>query len=64
MQCGHRPRTNATVFDKAVQLIKTRTLGFVGGVQSYRLNGLKDVYYLQAGKYVMPISKALPITAI
>jgi F-box protein 18 (helicase) len=43
-------RTNATVFDKAVQLIKTCTLGFVGGIQGYRLNSLKDVYYLQADK--------------
>ena len=42
-------RTNATVFDKAVQLIKTHTLGFVGGAQTYRLNSLKDVYYLYAG---------------
>ena len=41
-------RTNATVFDKAVQLSKTHVLGFVGGVQGYRLNSLKDVYYLYA----------------
>ncbi len=43
-------RTNATVFDKAVQLIKTHALGFVGGAQTYRLGILKDIYYLFAGK--------------
>jgi F-box protein 18 (helicase) len=42
-------RTNAAVFDRAVQLSKTHTLGFAGGLQGYRLNGLKDVYYLYAG---------------
>jgi F-box protein, helicase, 18 len=44
-------RTNATLFDKAVQLSKTHALGFVGGVQGYRLHSLKDVYYLYAGKH-------------
>ena len=44
-------RTNATLFDKAVRLIKTHALGFVGGAQSYRLNSLKDVYYLLAGRH-------------
>jgi F-box protein 18 (helicase) len=39
-------RTNATLFDKAVQLYKNHKIGFVGGVGSYRLNILKDVYYL------------------
>ncbi len=39
-------RTNATVFDKAVQLYKNHKIGFVGGVSTYRLNILKDVYYL------------------
>lgn len=43
-------RTNATVFDKAVQLIKTHTLGFVGGVQNYRLSSLRDIYFLYSGK--------------
>jgi F-box protein 18 (helicase) len=43
-------RTNATLFDKAVQLNKTHTLGFVGGVQSYRLKSLKDVSYLFSGQ--------------
>jgi F-box protein 18 (helicase) len=44
-------RTNATLFDKAAKLSKTHSLGFVGGVQSYRLNNLKDVYYLCAGQH-------------
>ena len=48
--CTVIARTNATVFDKAVQSIKAHKIGFVGGVHSYRLNSLKDVYYLQAGK--------------
>ena len=48
--CTVIARTNATVFDKAVQLIKTHTLGFVGGVQSYRLGSLKDVYNLYTGR--------------
>jgi F-box protein 18 (helicase) len=48
--CTVIARTNATVFDKAVQLIKTHTLGFVGGVRSYRLGSLKDVYYLQTAR--------------
>lgn len=43
-------RTNATLFDKAVQLIHTHSLGFVGGVQGYRINSLKEVYYLYAGE--------------
>ena len=43
-------RTNAAVFDKAVQLYRTRKIGFVGGVQGYRLNTIKDVYFLFAEK--------------
>jgi F-box protein 18 (helicase) len=39
-------RTNATLFDRAVQLYKRQKIGFVGGVGSYRLPLLKDVYYL------------------
>ncbi|MCP3944174.1 MAG: ATP-dependent helicase [Desulfobacteraceae bacterium] len=39
-------RTNATVFDRAVRLYKRHKIGFVGGVGSYRLDILKDVYYL------------------
>ena len=44
-------RTNAALFDKAAQLNKTHILGFVGGVQGYRFNGLKDVYHLYAGNH-------------
>ncbi|MBI5895863.1 MAG: ATP-dependent helicase [Desulfobacterales bacterium] len=32
-----------------MQLSKTHTLGFAGGLQGYRLNSLKDVYFLYAG---------------
>ncbi len=39
-------RTNATLFDKAVHLYRKHKIGFVGGVGSYRLNRLKDVYAL------------------
>jgi len=39
-------RTNATLFDRAVRLYKQHKLSFVGGVESYRLTILKDVYYL------------------
>ena len=39
-------RTNATLFDRAVRLYKQHKIGFVGGVGSYRLTILKDVYYL------------------
>jgi F-box protein 18 (helicase) len=44
-------RTNATLFDKASKLSQTHSLGFVGGVQGYRLNNIRDVYYLYAGKH-------------
>jgi F-box DNA helicase 1 len=39
-------RTNATLFDRAVRLYKQHKIGFVGGVASYRLTILKDVYHL------------------
>jgi len=39
-------RTNATLFDRAVRLYKQYKIAFVGGVESYRLTILKDVYYL------------------
>jgi len=39
-------RTNAAVFDKAVQLSGTHKIGFVGGIKGYRLNRIKDIYYL------------------
>ncbi|MFZ2633222.1 MAG: UvrD-helicase domain-containing protein [Desulfosalsimonadaceae bacterium] len=41
-------RTNAAIFDKAVQLCRTRKIGFVGGIAGYRLQTIKDVYYLFA----------------
>ena len=43
-------RTNAAIFDKAVQLCSTRKIGFVGGVQGYRLNIINDIYFLFSGK--------------
>jgi F-box protein, helicase, 18 len=44
-------RTNATVFDKAVQLSKSsHRLGFVGGIQGYRLDSLKDVCSLYCAR--------------
>lgn len=43
-------RTNAALFDRAVKLVGAYTIGFVGGVKSYRLHQLKDIYFLFAGK--------------
>jgi len=43
-------RTNAAIFDKAVQLCRTRKIGFVGGIQGYRLNIIRDVYFLFSGE--------------
>lgn len=43
-------RTNAAIFDKAVALCRTRKIGFVGGIQGYRLQTLRDVYFLFSGK--------------
>ncbi|MCP4117567.1 MAG: ATP-dependent helicase [Desulfobacteraceae bacterium] len=42
-------RTNAGVFDRAVQLFPKHKIGFVGGVSGYRLTLLKDVYHLFNG---------------
>ena len=39
-------RTNAGVFDQAVKRYKKNKIGFIGGIQGYRLNTIKDVYYL------------------
>jgi F-box protein, helicase, 18 len=39
-------RTNAVLFDRAVQLYKTHSIGFSGGIQGYRLDLLKEVFYL------------------
>lgn len=43
-------RTNASLFDKAVQLVGKQSIGFVGGVNGCRFNMLKDAYYLFAGR--------------
>jgi F-box protein 18 (helicase) len=42
-------RTNAGVFDQAARLFKNNRLGFIGGVQGYRLNIIRDVYRLYKG---------------
>ncbi|MFN2358213.1 MAG: UvrD-helicase domain-containing protein, partial [Desulfotignum sp.] len=39
-------RTNAVLFDRAVQLYKQHTIGFSGGIQGYRLDLLKAVFFL------------------
>lgn len=41
-------RTNAAVFARAALLVKTRQVGFMGGVGGYRLNVIRDVFYLFA----------------
>lgn len=43
-------RTNAVIFDKAAQLCGSRKIGFVGGIQGYRMGAIKDVYHLFARK--------------
>ncbi|RJP86281.1 MAG: ATP-dependent helicase [Desulfobacteraceae bacterium] len=56
-------RTNAAIFDKAVQLCRTRKIGFVGGIQGYRLQTIKDVYHLfahQTGRIMDPFIKRFP----
>lgn len=42
-------RTNAAIFDKAVQLHHRRKIGFVNGIDSYRFGIIRDVYHLYAG---------------
>ena len=39
-------RTNAALFDRAVQLYRKEKIAFVGGVRGYRLDSLKEVFYL------------------
>lgn len=39
-------RTNAVLFDRAVQLYKTHDIGFAGGIQGYRLDLLTSVSLL------------------
>lgn len=42
-------RTNAGVFDQAAKLSHRNKIAFMGGVQGYRLNAIKDVYHLYKG---------------
>lgn len=44
-------RTNAGVFDKAVELYPKHKIGFVGGVGGYRLTLLKDIFQLYDGAW-------------
>lgn len=41
-------RTNAGVFNQAAKFSTQKKIGFMGGVKGYRLNTIKDVYYLYA----------------
>lgn len=43
-------RTNAGVFDQAAKLAPKNKIGFIGGVHSYRLNLIKDIYHLYQGE--------------
>jgi F-box protein, helicase, 18 len=44
-------RTNSKIFDEAVRLIRLKKkIGFVGGIEGYRLNRLKDAYCLYANR--------------
>lgn len=45
-------RTNAAVFKKAVQLYKKNCIGFIGGINGYRFNMIKEVYHLFMDKPV------------
>jgi F-box protein 18 (helicase) len=44
-------RTNAAIFDEAVQLYDSRKIGFVGGISGYRFSTIKDVYHLNSNNY-------------
>ncbi|MCG8566540.1 MAG: UvrD-helicase domain-containing protein [Desulfobacterales bacterium] len=44
--CTIIARTNAALFDRAVGLYRKEKIGFTGGVGGYRLDILKDVFYL------------------
>jgi F-box protein 18 (helicase) len=44
-------RTNAGVFDQAAKLCHKHKVGFMGGVQGYRLGTIKDVYHLFQGHH-------------
>lgn len=42
-------RTNSKIFDEAVRLNGlNKKIGFVGGIEGYRLNRIRDAYYLYA----------------
>jgi len=44
-------RTNSKIFDEAVRLIRLKKkIGFVGGIEGYRLSRLKDAYSLYANR--------------
>jgi F-box protein 18 (helicase) len=44
-------RTNSKIFDEAVRLVRRKKkIGFVGGIEGYRLSRLKDAYYLFANR--------------
>jgi F-box protein 18 (helicase) len=44
-------RTHSKIFDEAVRLIRQKKkIGFAGGIEGYRLNRLKDAYYLYANR--------------
>lgn len=44
-------RTNSKIFDEAVRLTRQKKkIGFVGGIDGYRLSLLKDAYYLYANR--------------
>ncbi len=43
-------RTNAVVFDKATGLCLTHKIAFLGGIEGYRFDDIRDVYFLYAGK--------------
>jgi F-box protein, helicase, 18 len=44
-------RTNSKIFDEAVRLMRQKKkIGFVGGIEGYRLDRLKDAYFLYADR--------------
>jgi len=44
-------RTNAAIFDKAAKLCRTKKIGFIGGINGYRLGTIQDVYHLYAHQH-------------
>jgi len=43
-------RTNAGVFNEAVRCYKKNSIGFIGGIEGYKLNEILDTHYLFARK--------------